>query len=312
MDDPSPDPVLWRVPPELLARDRLRPLYRRSDGRGLTRLAGHGALIAVAATAVHGTAGTLWLGPSLLAYGAVLTALFAPLHECVHRTAFARRRLNDAIAWLCGLVLMLPPFYFRRFHFDHHRYTQDPAGDPELSAAKPATRAQYLWQASGLPYWADRLATTLGHAGGRVRPAGFLPLPVHGRVIREARLLWAVYLGLGAASLAAGSTVAVWYWLVPAVLGQPLLRLFLMAEHGGCPRLADGRVNTRTTPSNAVVRFLAWNMPYHAEHHLYPAVPFHQLPRLHALVADKLAITAPGYVAVHRLFLARLAAGHGL
>jgi fatty acid desaturase len=60
------------------------------------------------------------------------------------------------------------------------------------------------------------------------------------------------------------------------------------------------------------VRFITWNMPYHAEHHLYPAVPFHALPRVHVLVADKLAVPASGYTAVHRRFLRRLALGQPL
>jgi fatty acid desaturase len=282
MDEPSPDPVAWRVPPGVLARDRLAALYRRSDGRGLARLAGHGALLAAGIAAASGAAGTAWLGPAMLAYGVVLTALFAPLHECIHRTAFARRRLNDAVAWPCGLVLVLPPFYFRRF------YTQDPARDPELIAAKPASRTQYLWQASGLPYWRERLTTTARHALGRVDAAAFLPPAVHRRIVREARILWAVYLGIAAASVAAGSAAALWYWLGPALLGQPFLRLFL------------------------IVRFITWNMPYHAEHHLYPAVPFHALPRVHVLVADKLAVTASGYTTVHRRFLRRLALGQPL
>jgi fatty acid desaturase len=53
--------------------------------------------------------------------------------------------------------------------------------------------------------------------------------------------------------------------------------------------------NTRTTFTNAFVRRFAWNMPYHAEHHAYPAVPFHALPRLHALLAGRIVHTAPSY-----------------
>ena len=34
--------------------------------------------------------------------------------------------------------------------------------------------------------------------------------------------------------------------------------------------------------------FLAWNMPYHAEHHAFPAVPFHNLPAVNRLIAPRL------------------------
>ena len=55
--------------------------------------------------------------------------------------------------------------------------------------------------------------------------------------------------------------------------------------------------NTRTTLTIALVRLFAWNMPYHAEHHAYPAVPFHALPRLHERVRAEIANLEPGYVA---------------
>ncbi|MYF06606.1 MAG: fatty acid desaturase, partial [Rhodospirillaceae bacterium] len=49
------------------------------------------------------------------------------------------------------------------------------------------------------------------------------------------------------------------------------------------------------TFTNRLVRFIAWNMPYHVEHHVYPAVPFHRLPAFHAVLRDRLSVTADGY-----------------
>jgi len=46
-------------------------------------------------------------------------------------------------------------------------------------------------------------------------------------------------------------------------------------------------------------------MPYHAEHHSLPQVPFYQLPRLHRLMQQHLGITANGYIAFNRAYLAR-------
>jgi fatty acid desaturase len=72
---------------------------------------------------------------------------------------------------------------------------------------------------------------------------------------------------------------------------------YLLAEHTGCPTTRDCLTNTRTTLTLSPVRLFAWNMPYHAEHHAYPAVPFHALPRLHERVRDRLANVEPGYLA---------------
>ena len=92
---------------------------------------------------------------------------FAALHETIHRTAFRTRWLNDGVALICSLVLLLPPRYFRAFHFAHHRHTQDPNSDPELLVPKPATLGQYLWFVSGLPYWFERVMTITRHARGQ-------------------------------------------------------------------------------------------------------------------------------------------------
>jgi len=95
-------------------------------------------------------------------------------------------------------------------------------------------------------------------------------------------------------------------WIVPAVLGQPFLRLYLLAEHGRCPFVANMLENTRTTFTNWFVRKLAWNMPFHAEHHAYPGVPFHQLPAFHVLIERHLKVTEAGYVRFHEKYIGTL------
>jgi fatty acid desaturase len=64
--------------------------------------------------------------------------------------------------------------------------------------------------------------------------------------------------------------------------------------------------NTRTTFTNAVVRFIAWNMPFHAEHHAYPSVPFHRLPDFHEIVRQHLKTTERGYARFHGRYASTL------
>jgi fatty acid desaturase len=286
------------------ARDdgALRSLVARSDQRGLLQLTGHLGALATTGLLVAQTSGSLWLAPAMLAHGVLLAFLFAPLHETIHRTAFRRRWLNDATAWLCGLAVALPPQYFRAFHFAHHRHTQDPAHDPELAVPKPGTPWAYVRHVSGLPYWRSRLVTMARHASGRVDEP-FINTRLRSRIVREARVYLAVYAVALSLPIAAGSDAVLIGWLVPALIGQPFLRCYLLAEHTGCPLVADMLKNTRTTLSIALVRRLAWNMPYHAEHHAYPSLPFHALPTAHRLLKDRIAIQAPGYVAVNRQIL---------
>jgi fatty acid desaturase len=296
------------LPTALLSRDTIRRLSRRSDARGALQLGAHLGLLVATGLLVWASRGHRWLAAALILHGIVLVFLFCALHESIHRTAFASRALNDVVAWACGALLILPPNYFRLFHFAHHRYTQDRARDPELAVPAPTTRAAYLWRVSGLPFWRERLQTTLRHAlTGRVSEL-FVPPPRAAEVVREARVLWGCYLGIAAASLYLQRADVLLYWIVPVLLGQPFLRLFLLAEHTGCAFDDDMLANTRTTYSNTAVLLLTWRMPYHAEHHSLPSVPFHGLARVNALLTAERRVTAPGYVALHRALWRQLRA----
>ena len=283
----------------------LKSLTARSDTKGALHLAGHLGALAVTGWLVAQAAGGPWLLPAALGHGIVLVFLFAPLHETIHRTAFRTRWLNDALAWVCGAVLLLPANYFRAFHFAHHRYTQDPARDPELDPPKPASLSAYLVHVSGFPYWRKQVRGLIRQAAGRVEEPFIAPAQ-RPAVIREARVLLCLYAGIAAASLAAQSWAAVLFWVVPVLLGQPILRLYLLAEHTGLPEVPDMVRNTRTTRTLLPLRALAWNMPFHVEHHAYPGIPFHALPAAHAHLKPRLPEVAPGYLAVHRQILGGL------
>ena len=280
-------------------RRALKQLYPRSDTRGLKHLAGHLLLIAAATVLVYQSAGSALYLPGSFVLGMVVIFLFAPLHETIHRTAFRSRFLNDTVATLAGFILLLPPRWFRAFHLHHHRYTQIEDRDPELSGKNIATPGQYLAHVSGLPYWRDAVVTLLRHAWGQV-DAPYISRRTTLPVIREARAYLLAYLLVAVLSVGLQSTAVLTYWLIPVLLGQPVLRFYLLAEHTGCPLVPDMLRNSRTTLTSTVVRFLAWNMPYHAEHHACMALPFHALPKAHALFRHRIQTLTPGYFGFNR------------
>lgn len=275
-------------------------LSRCSTRAGLLHLAGHlGLILLCGALIAIGVPGWWLLLPVL---GILLVFLFTLEHETTHQTPFASVQLNETVGHACGLLLLLPFLWFRYFHLAHHRWTNIAGKDPELSAAKPDNVLSWIWHVSGLPYWiaAGRLITAL--ASGKAE-SEYIPSSARHRVIREVRIMLLVYCAM-AASLWWTSAM-LWLWLVPVLLGQPFLRLYLLAEHGDCPHVYNMFQNTRTTFTNCVIRFLAWNMPYHVEHHVAPAVPFYRLPELHGLIQSRLEVTADGYAAFSRDYLAR-------
>ena len=280
--------------------DTRAALTARSDGPALWHLAGHGGLIAVCAILIAVRV-PMW-GLLLPLQGILLSFLFTLAHECTHKTPFANERLNDTIGHICGVVLVLPFRTFRYFHLTHHKWTNIAGKDPELSGEPLTTRTRWLWHVSGLPYWRAQFVQLTSLALGRFA-APWLPERAAAAVTREARVIVAIYICVAFSLFF--TPLLFWIWILPALLGQPVLRLYLLAEHGDCPMVANMFENTRTTFTNRLVRFVAWNMPYHIEHHVWPQVPFHQLPALHDHAKSHLGVTADGYAAFTKDYLAR-------
>jgi fatty acid desaturase len=284
-----------------LGAGRVAAMSRPADTPGLIRLASHFGLLALTGTAVLAATGWARL-PLQFVHGTVLVFLFCAAHECIHRTAFRTHWLNDRVAWLAGLAMLLPPHAFRYFHFAHHRHTQDPGRDPELASPKPRTRAEYLWHLTGWHYWLGQSRSLIAAAFGRPLPA-HVPPRGEVRVRREARVFLAVYVAIALVSLAAGTALALTIWIIPVLLGQPVLRAFLLAEHTACPLVPDMLANSRTTFTHRAVRWLAWEMPWHTAHHAAPTVPFHRLGDLTAEIGQSLKSTAPGYLGAQKQIL---------
>lgn len=284
-----------------------RSLLERSDRKGLERLAIHLGLLTLTGTAIYVTQHTFLLGPALLAHGILIAYLFAPFHEGVHYTPFKTRRLNEVVSWLCGLAIVWNATYYRYSHLAHHRFIQDPARDPELRLRKPTRLSEYLLRISAYPYFRNNVRVLLLVAGDRFEGMPFIPDASRPRVRRS--VLWhlAVYAAVAAVAVQYPAPVLL-YWLVPMLLGWPFLLFVLLSEHTGCAESGDNYENTRTTYTWWPLRLIMWNMPYHAEHHINPAIPFHALPSAHALMKHRIANISPGYLAWTKAYLRKLRA----
>lgn len=282
-----------------LPAETRRRLTERSDAPGLVNLALHlGSILGLAVWILKGF--PLW-PLAIPVLGILLAFLFTLQHECTHRTPFHNRRLNDAVGYLAGLILIQPFLWFRDFHMEHHRFTNIPGRDPELAHPQPETKAQLVWHVSCIGYWIDKFGVLLKNAFGE-GSADYVLDRNRSAVQREARVMLACYAGLLLLTPLIGFALF-WVWLLPLAFGFPVLRLYLLAEHGRCPQVANMFENSRTTLTAALVNRVAWNMPYHAEHHAWPAVPFHRLPELHQMTKPHLGVVTDGYTSFMKDYL---------
>lgn len=291
--------------PEIVSRKVLKELRVRSNGPGLFNLAVHIFALLVTGSLVYLSSGNLWLQiPAMLVYGTVIVLSFAPLHECSHGTAFKTRWMNHALGYLIATLTFRPFLYFKYRHAAHHTYTQHEDRDPDI-VPFPHSLGDYFAQIIGAGFWPKLFGTLWRGMTGRFNEdeLGFLPESVRSQVSNEIRIQCLFYFILIAASVYFQSTVLLVYWLVPRVIGEPVLRSIRMAEHTGAEESPNLLANTRTTIANPLLRRLYWNMPYHAEHHLASSVPFHALSKLHAHVEPHLECVTKGYFTVHREIL---------
>ena len=290
----------------ILAIATLKELNQRSTLKGLLRLAAHFLILGISGYVWGTNMGQNWAIAllALVVYGFGLAAMFAPLHECSHRTAFEHNALNDAVCWIAGVLSLYNSAFFRRYHKWHHRYAQDPEKDPELSDPIPQTMGDYLLEISGLPWWWGKLKTHARVALGRLESYPFISEDARTEVVRSTRLQLAIYAIAILISVLAHQPWFMLYWILPLFVGQPILRCILLAEHTGCSHDRNPLTNTRTTRTLFPLQFLMWNMPFHAEHHFYPSIPFHQLPIAHQQLKQHLTHVAPGYIKVNRDIIA--------
>jgi fatty acid desaturase len=303
-----------RRPHELVPKAVVERLAQRSDAIGLTYFMLHFALLGLGAWLTWLSLASYALPLVLALHAVVLGFLFSPLHECAHGTAFRSRWLNETALWIVAVVYIVPPNFFRYFHLGHHRYTQVPGKDPSLVLPDPATFKQYLWYCAGLWFWWRNITWILKHAVGIVDPASvaYVPKSRLRMMVLEARVMMTLYIITVAAAVHTGWVAELMLcWLIPRFLGEPLQRIIRVAEHVGCAESTDLLENTRTTLSHPLFNAIAWQMPYHAEHHLFPNVPFHALPALHPHVASSVVVEPRGYWAGQRDIIAWLRSSDG-
>ncbi len=279
-------------------RKRLKALARRSNAPGSIYLAIWGAALAVAGSAVWWSLGTAWVWPAMLAFGVAMSVpSYALSHETAHGTAFRTRWLNEAVFWFTSLLYGEEPLHRRYTHTNHHTHTWHVGLDSQMPFDTPLDFKGWLYDISGLSVhrfqgrvlWqlATRRYTKLMR---EVSPAAELP-----KMTRNARLFAVVYLGL-AVAVASGAMWPLWFYVLPRLLGGPIMLMFNIVQHAemqeDSPSIVD---STRSFRTDRLGRFLYLNMNNHIEHHLYPQVPFYSLPALHEAVAEQTPEPDPGF-----------------
>lgn len=282
-----------------LSKEKMRQLVQRSNHPATIRFIVMYLLLLGTASAVVLTWHRSWweLTLAFLGFGIIGCSLFACQHETVHNTAFRSRAMNRIAAFLCGIGHMYAPSSFRELHFTHHRYTHVPGKDPEISLGNqpmPSVVGKlpfYLGWLSGLPLVIFKTLMLVVGAFGmpefiRKRLFPFVSQKARLRIAIESLFILMVHAGIVVLALLVHP--GFWGLLIGQVVAHCLLASYLIMEHNGLPYEGNILEKTRSMNTSRLVKLLMWNMPYHAEHHAYPGIPFHALPKLHHEISDEI------------------------
>jgi fatty acid desaturase len=148
-----------------------------------------------------------------------------------------------------------------------------------MTARFPSSRLRpivyYFWFLVGTPVYSVLLMLT-----GPFRAVGWRE---KGLCIVETLLIVVFHYQLVVAWLEDATLYA---WLAALAAGSIIANVRGLAEHTLLPQEDPPNPfqSTRSTVSNRAVSFFFNNQNYHLEHHLFPRVPWYNLPKLHELL----------------------------
>jgi fatty acid desaturase len=236
-------------------------------------------------------AGTLWLMvefplwavriPGYVVIGMLIHAMAILMHEGIHTSLFRNRVLDRTFAFVLGAPALFSATAYRVTHLNHHRHNRSALDPDEFTNVSKhrwiVTFLFYAWGLAGIIVYVFHVPImALLRGTPRQRLA----------VALEYALLAAIYAGVIFGSHRVGHFSTVLHgWLIPLFFANLFGNFRGWAEHM-MTRPGHPLIQTRTVTSNAFVSFFMCNLNYHLEHHLFPAIPWYHLPRLHRLLQD--------------------------
>jgi len=280
-------------------REQMRALLERKDGPAI-----RDTLIWFGLMALFGSLGVVWaLQGSLLAIPAFL--LYGVLygsssdsrwHESSHGTAFKTDGLNNVLYEISSFMVMRESTVWRWSHTRHHSDTIIVGRDPEIAIPRPPDLKAALISFTGWPSLKSYFTKVILHAQGKMNPEEetYIPDSDYAKIFFKARIYLSIYAVVISLCFVFGNILPLLLVGLPNLYGAWLMPVYGNTQHAGlAENVLDHRMNCRTVYMNVVNRYLYWNMNYHVEHHMFPLVPYHNLPKLHELVKDDMPTPYP-------------------
>jgi len=273
-------------------RKVMKELMTRTDGPAIRDTIIWFAGLAIGAAGGIYFWGTWWCVPFFFVYGVLYgSSCDSRWHECGHGTAFRTGWMNDVIYNIASFMVIRNPVTWRWSHARHHTDTYIVGRDAEIAWMRPPAVVRAVFAFFDVYGTIMSFRILLRNAMGTLSAdeKDFIPQSEWPKAILAARIHMAIYAATLVTALLMRSWLPLFLIGLPRIYGSWHMVLCGHLQHGGlADNVLDHRLNTRTVYMNPISRYLYWNMNYHIEHHMFPMVPYHALPRLHELIKDDL------------------------
>ncbi len=229
-----------------------------------------------------------WAVVPFMIYGVLYaTTSDSRWHESSHGTAFKTDWMNNVLYEIASFMVMRESSVWRWSHTRHHSDTIIVGRDPEIAVPRPPDLAGFVMSFFCLKVIPKYFRQVILHSTGKLdaEEKTFIPESEYAKVYFRARIYLLIYAGVAGLALHDRSLLPLMFIGLPTLYGSWLMPIYGYTQHAGlAENVLDHRLNCRTVYMNFVNRYLYWNMNYHVEHHMFPLVPYHNLPKLHEIV----------------------------
>jgi Na+-transporting NADH:ubiquinone oxidoreductase subunit F len=285
-------------------RGVMRSLLQRRDGPAIRDTILWFALIIGAGVATYFLRHSLWIVFPYVIYSVLYASTSdSRWHEAGHGTAFKTDWMNNLLYEIASFMVMRESTVWRWSHNRHHSDTIIVGRDPEIAVPRPPDIKAIILAFFNLKVIPKYFQRILLHTCGRMaaEERTFIPESEFPKVYFRARIYVAIYLFVIALAIYTRSILPLFYVGLTNIFGTWLLVTYGLTQHAGlAENVLDHRLNCRTVYMSWLNRYLYWNMNYHVEHHMFPLVPYHALPRLHEAVKDDCPTPYPSLLSAWR------------